>query len=517
MLFFRSDTLRLASRVRQNGRLFSSTAPILKISKILESAKEAVTLSGLKTGDTVLAGGFGLCGIPDTIIDEIVERKDTCTNLTVVSNNAGIDGKGLGKLLNQGQVGLAIVSYIGENKFFEDGYVKGRLNLCLTPQGTIAERVSAAARGIPAFYTPTGANTVLETGEMPIRFNTDGTVAKYMPPKETRIFNGKKYILEEALPGDVSIIKVHKADRLGNCIFHSTAHNFNNVMARASRYTIVEADEIVEVGALKPNEITLPGIYVNAVIQSTKPRLFEKLTFAKQKKEGNDSISSPAHVLTRRERIAKRASQELKEGMYANLGIGIPLLAADFVDPTIDIQLQSENGVLGLGPLPNPGEEDPDTISAGKMAATLRPGSSIFGSEDSFGMIRSGRMDLTLLGAMQVSGSGDIANWNVPGKVKGMGGAMDLVANPEHTKVVACTEHVDRHGQPKITDHCTLQLTGARCVSKIITDLAVFDVDLEHGSGLTLVEMAEDTTLDYLIENTGCHFEVAKDLKIIYY
>lgn len=516
-MFHRQIRIALHGNSKHLTRGFASTAHWQQISKIVSNAKEAVSLSGLKTGDTILAGGFGLCGIPDTIIDEIVSRKEECTDLTVVSNNAGIDGKGLGKLLNQGQVALSIVSYIGENKFFEDGYVSGKLRLCLIPQGTIAERVSAAARGVPAFYTPTGVNTVLETGEMPIQFNSDGTVLEYQPPKETREFNGKKYILEHALPGDVSIIKVHKADRLGNCTFHSTAHNFNNVMARASRYTIVEADEIVEVGELKPNEITLPGIYVHSVIKSTTPRIFEKLSFAKDAETKPVASATSSEALSKRERIAMRASLELKEGMYVNLGLGIPLLAADFVDPTVDLQLQSENGVLGLGPLPKPGEEDPDTISAGKMAATLRDGCSIFGSEESFGMIRAGRMDLTLLGAMQVSKAGDLANWTVPGKVKGMGGAMDLVANPEKTKVVVCVEHVDKKGVPKIREQCSLPLTGARCVSRIITDLAVFDVDFKGGSGLTLVEMAEDTTLDYLVKNTGCEFAVADEIKTITY
>ncbi|CDO51081.1 hypothetical protein DV113_004166 [Geotrichum candidum] len=502
--------------LRIQARRFSTTSYRQLISKILPSANEAIQRSGLKSGATILAGGFGLCGIPDTLIDNIVSRKDNIRDLVIVSNNAGVDGKGLGKLLNEGQVDKAIVSYIGENKFFEAAYVNGDINLELTPQGTIAERIKAAANGVPAFYTPTGANTVLENGKMPIRYNKDGSVKTYSKPKETRIFNGKKYMLEEALRGDLSIIKVHKADRLGNCTFHSTAHNFNNVMARGSNHSIVEADEIVEVGEIKPNEIMLPGIYVSAVIQSLNPKQFEKVIYAKSEEE-IAAVKSADHVLTKRERVAKRASLEFKEGMYVNLGLGIPLMAADFVDPSVDIQLQSENGVLGLGRLPYPGEEDPDTINAGKMAATLRTGAAIFGSEDSFGMIRSGRMDLTLLGAMQVSQNGDIANWTVPGKVKGMGGAMDLVANPEKTRVIACFEHVDKgKGLSKIRKECTLPLTGARCISRIITDLAVFDVDLKNG-GLTLVEIAPDVTVEKLKEITDAEFKVAADLKKIVY
>lgn len=432
--------------------------------------------------------------------------------LTIVSNNAGVDGKGLGKLLNSGQVAKAIVSYIGENKFFEKLYLTGEISLQLTPQGTIAERLKAAASGVPAFYTPAALNTVVEHGELPIRYNPDGTVKIYSEEKETRIFDGKRYLLEHSLPGDIGIIKVHKADRLGNCVFHSTAHNFNGVMARAAKMTIVEADEIVEVGEIKPNEITIPGIYVNYVIQSLNPLQFERLEFAK------DPSTIEHHALadmSKKEKIARRAALEFKDGMYANLGIGVPIMAASYADPSIDIQLQSENGVLGLGGLPKPGEEDPDTISAGKAAATLALGASVFGSEESFAMIRAGKMHMAMLGAMEVSRLGDLANWFIPGKVKGMGGAMDLVANPEKTRVVVCTDHVDKFGRPKIVEECSLPLTGAKVVSRIISDLAVFDVD--HNEGLLLKEVAPGLTVDDIKAATGAAFNVCPDLKTIEY
>lgn len=212
----------------------------------------------------------------------------------------------------------------------------------------------------------------------------------------------------------------------------------------------------------------------------------------------------------RRERIVKRAAKELKDGMYVNLGIGIPLITPAYLPEGVEVVLQAENGILGLGPYPKPGEEDPDLINPGKETVTLSSGASVFGSHESFGMIRAGRIDLTMLGALQVSQYGDLANFMLPGKVKGVGGAMDLVANPEKTKVVVTMEHTDKKGNPKILPECTFPLTGPRCVWKIITDLAVFDVSPTEG--LTLAETAEGVTVDDIRSKTAAPFKVAENL-----
>jgi 3-oxoacid CoA-transferase len=410
-----------------------------------------------------------------------------------------------------------ILSYLGNNKNLEQQYLSGQISIELCPQGSLAERIRCAGAGIPAFYTPTGISTALQTGDIPVKMGIEGSgstkkvkILERGKPRETRIFNGKTYGMETALPGDVAILRAWRVDEEGNCQFRYTTKAFGVIMAKAARVAIVEAEEIVPVGTIHPDNVHLPGIYIDRIVPATAPKIIE---IKKLRQEEGAVPAETTKAQAKRERIARRVAKEFKNGFYVNLGVGIPTLAPSFLAPETKVWIQSENGLLGMGPYPSEAEVDADLVNAGKETVTLLPGASTFDSAESFGMIRGGHIDISVLGALQVSAQGDLANYMIPGKVfKGMGGAMDLISNPEETKIVVATEHVAKDGTPKVVEVCSLPLTGARCVSTIVTELCVFEVDREQG-GLTLTELAPGVTVEEITAKTGAKFKIADELR----
>jgi 3-oxoacid CoA-transferase len=401
--------------------------------------------------------------------------------LTIVGNNAGVDDFGMGLLLKTRQVRRVIASYVGENKEFEAQVLAGELELQLTPQGTLAERLRAGGAGIPGFYTRTCAGHGAVRGQ------------GYARVRRARVRAG------EGITPTCRWSRPGRAITPGNLVYHETARNFNPMIATCGKITVAEGRGAGRDRAARSR----PNPYARHLRRPHPPgRALRKA----------DRVPD-----ARGHRIEKRLADPRSDGETGGARIARRLLRQprhrhphdwwrNHIPPDINVTLQSENGLLGIGPFPTEDNIDPDLINAGKQTITAIPGSSFFSSADSFAMIRGGHIDLSILGGLEVAENGDLANFMVPGKmVKGPGGAMDLVSGVK--RVIVLMDHTAKDGTPKILKHCTLPITGQRVVNMIITDLAVFEV--VHDVGLVLKELHEGVTLDEVRAKTGADFAVA--------
>lgn len=253
--------------------------------KVVSSAAAAV--ADIVSGSTVAVGGFGLCGIPSVLIKALLDAG--VDDLEAVSNNAGVDGWGLGLLLEAGRLRRMVASYVGENKEFARQYLGGELEVELTPQGTLAERMRAGGSGIPAFFTATGGGTQIAEGGLPWRYDDQGEVVIASPPKETRDFGGREYVLEEAIVADHALVRAWKGDRHGNLVYHDSARNFNPLAAMCGQLTIAEVEVLVEPGEIEPNDVHTPGVYVHRVVELTPEQAADKRIEKKMVREREES------------------------------------------------------------------------------------------------------------------------------------------------------------------------------------------------------------------------------------
>ena len=458
--------------------------------KPIVSAADAV--ADITDGATVMIGGFGVIqGWPASLIGAL--RARGTRDLTIICNTPGVGPTSPQQLAENGQIARLIASYAAyptQPTAIEAGIRAGAITHELVPQGTLIERVRAGGAGIAAFYTPTGVGTAVASG------------------KEVRAFDGRWFVLETALRADFALIRAAAADQHGNLVYRGAGRNYNPVLASAARVTIAEVDEIVEAGRLDPERVVTPGIFIDRLVCCEQPldraRVRElSRRFGKQwDLEVRERPVGPRGIPP--DLMARKAALLLRPGEYVNLGLGLPTLVSSHVAPEQQLTLHAENGMVGFGPLAREGDEDIDLYNASGQLVSRLPGASFADSCTAFAMVRSGRVSTVVLGGFQVSAAGDLANWTVPASgIGGIGGAMDLAAG--YARVLVVMFHLTRDGRPKLVERCSYPLTAAACVSTMVTDLAVIDV--ERGE-FVLREVAPGVTVDEVRQVTGAPLRV---------
>jgi 3-oxoacid CoA-transferase len=464
------------------------------MNKLVASARDAV--GDVHDGATVLVGGFGvLQGWPTSLLEAL--REHGARNLTLVANTPGVGPTSPQILAEAGLVGKLVASYAlypKQRTPMEAGIREGRIALELVPQGTLIERLRAGGAGLPAFYTPTAVDTDVRRDA------------------EVREFQGRRYVLETALRGDVALVRAARADGAGNLVYRRGSRNLNPVMATAAGTTIAEVDEVVEEGAIDPEAVVTPGVYVDRVVRCERSldaamlRALSRRWGRQWDLEVRERPTGPRGIPP--DLMVRRVARLLAPGEYVNLGLGLPTLVSSALDPAAGVILHSENGMLGFGELAAEGEEDLDCYNASGQLVRQHPGASFFDSASAFAMARSGRVSTVVLGGFQVSRHGDLANWNVPATgVGGIGGAMDLAAGA--ARIIVVMFHLTRDGAPKLVERCSYPLTAARCVRTVVTDLALVDVARD---GFVLREVAPGVGVDDVRQLTGAPLRVAPDV-----
>jgi 3-oxoacid CoA-transferase len=482
--------------------------------KVFSSFDEAV--ADIPDGDSIAIDTWGVAGTPQNLIAAL-KRKGT-KDLTIITHTFVpqlLDELCFPALLlpQMKKLVTAVVGFaaLGAGTFVEE-YVKNGLEVEVTSHGTLASRLYAGAARLGGFYNPVGVGTVLEEG------------------KEKRIINGKEYIFEKPIRPDYAFIRGYRADKLGNVVYRGVYKLNHPIMAMAAKVTIAEVDEIVEVGKIDPEHVITPGIFVDRTIEipeegfgsSRKVRqlmalvgtigLGRKMLFKEQRLDPAEMKARGIKPRLDREIIAMRAAKELKTGDYVNLGMGMPGLCALHIPE--GVVFQAENGALGYGPLLMDDETEKAEfhyVDAGGRFFRKAPGMALFDILTSFSMIRSGRL-ISIMGGLQVSEKGDLANWNPGGGIFGgtLGGGMDLAWGAE--RVIITMEHTTKEGKPKIVKECTYPLTAKECVDLIVTDLAVIEV---ARNGLLLKEVAPGWTAEEIQALTEPKIIVNPDLKEI--
>ena len=463
--------------------------------RICESALEAV--ADVHDGATLVVHSFGPPQAWPTDLLLALQARGV-RDLTVICNTTSAGPTSLQILAEQQQVRKLISTYavlpVGPTPFSEQ-IRRGEVELELLPQGTLVERLRAAGAGLAAFYTPTGVGTVVAEG------------------KEERVFGGRRYLLEHALPADFALIAADRADPFGNLTYRCGARNFGPAFATGAKTTIAEVRELVDAGALDPEAIHTPGIFVDRLVKTTMhfdPQVVRQLTM-----RAGRSVSMEGRAIGAGEvqglppdLMAMRVAPLLRPGEYVNLGLGLPTLVSNYIEGR-DVTLHAENGILGYGAFPPEGEEDIDLYNASGQLVTPVTGTAYFDSTTSFAMARSGRVSTVVLGAFQVGANGDLANWNIPGQTGGgIGGAMDLAAGG--ARVIAVCYQLERSGRSKLVDRLTYAPTALGCVQNVVTDLAWIDVDAD---GFLLREIAPGLTVDDVRAATGARLRVANDVR----